>query len=45
VFCIWCFISTVSIMLCLVLAWLDWRRVNRSEPTPPERTRRLPIAA
>ena len=45
VFCIWCFISTLSITLCLVLAWLDWRRVSRSHPTPPERAGRLPIAA
>lgn len=45
VFCIWCFISTVSILLCLVLAWLDWRRVSRSHPTPPERAGRLPRAA
>lgn len=28
VFCLWCFISTVSITLCLVLAWLDWRRTR-----------------
>ena len=45
VFCIWCFISTVSITLCLILAWLDWRRVNRPQPNPPERIGRLPIAA
>jgi uncharacterized membrane protein len=45
VFCIWCFISTVSILVCLLLAWLDWRRVTREHPTPPERAGRLPIAA
>jgi uncharacterized membrane protein len=45
VFCIWCFISTVSITLCLILAWLDWRRVKRAETPPPERTGRLPLAA
>lgn len=28
-FCPWCFESTVTITLCLVLAWLDWRRVSR----------------
>jgi uncharacterized membrane protein len=29
-FCPWCFESTVTITLCLVLAWLDYRRVRRS---------------
>jgi uncharacterized membrane protein len=29
-FCPWCFESTVTITLCLVLAVLDWRRVRRS---------------
>jgi len=28
-FCPWCFESTVTITLCLVLAWLDYRRVRR----------------
>ena len=28
-FCPWCFESTVTITLCLVLAWLDLRRVRR----------------
>ena len=28
-FCPWCFESTVTITLCLVLAWLDFRRVRR----------------
>lgn len=28
-FCVWCLESTVTILLCLVLAWLDWRRVRR----------------
>ncbi len=32
VFCPWCFISTVSITTCLVLAWLDWRRTARVTP-------------
>jgi uncharacterized membrane protein len=27
-FCPWCFESTVTILLCLALAWLDWRRVR-----------------
>ena len=45
VFCIWCFISAVSILVCLLLAWLDWRRVSRSRPTPPERAGRMPLAA
>jgi hypothetical protein len=30
VFCIWCFESFVTIHLCLVLAWLDWRRTQRA---------------
>lgn len=29
VFCIWCFESFVTIHLCLLLAWLDWRRTRR----------------
>jgi uncharacterized membrane protein len=29
-FCPWCFESTVTILLCLALAWLDWRRVRGS---------------
>jgi len=28
-FCPWCFESTLTITLCLVLAWLDYRRVRR----------------
>jgi uncharacterized membrane protein len=28
-FCPWCFESTLTITLCLVLAWLDCRRVRR----------------
>ena len=28
-FCPWCFESAVTITLCLVLAWLDFRRVRR----------------
>ena len=31
-FCPWCFESTVTITLCLVLALLDWRRVRRRQP-------------
>jgi uncharacterized membrane protein len=27
-FCVWCFESTVTIVLCLALAWLDLRRVR-----------------
>ena len=27
-FCIWCFESTVTITLCLVLVLLDWKRVR-----------------
>jgi uncharacterized membrane protein len=45
VFCSWCVISTVSILLGLLLAWLDWRRVGGSGSTPPERAGRLRIAA
>jgi uncharacterized membrane protein len=33
-FCPWCFESTLTITLCLVLAWLDYRRVRRA--TSPE---------
>jgi uncharacterized membrane protein len=29
-FCVWCFESTVTIVACLVLAWLDLRRVRRT---------------
>jgi uncharacterized membrane protein len=29
-FCVWCFESTVTILLCLVLACLDWSRVRRA---------------
>jgi uncharacterized membrane protein len=29
-FCPWCFESTVTITLCLILAWLDYRRVRRT---------------
>ncbi len=32
VFCIWCFESFVTIHLCLVLAWLDRRRLVRGTP-------------
>jgi uncharacterized membrane protein len=28
-FCPWCFESTLTITLCLVLAWFDYRRVRR----------------
>lgn len=45
VFCIWCLISAVSITLCLVLGWLDWRRVTREPGPPPDRAGRLPLAA
>lgn len=45
VFCIWCLISAVSITLCLVLGWLDWRRVTREADPPPDRAGRLPLAA
>jgi uncharacterized membrane protein len=27
-FCVWCFESTVTILLCLLLAWLDLRRLQ-----------------
>lgn len=33
-FCPWCFESTVTIVLCLVLALLDLRRVRQAEPLP-----------
>lgn len=45
VFCLWCLISAVSITLCLVLGWLDWRRVSGEGDPPPDRAGRLPIAA
>jgi len=44
VFCPWCFISTVSITTCLILAWLDWRRTARVAPAPEE-SARMPLAA
>jgi uncharacterized membrane protein len=33
-FCPWCFESTVTIVVCLVLALLDLRRVRRAAPVP-----------
>jgi uncharacterized membrane protein len=33
-FCPWCFESTLTITLCLVLAWLDYRRVRRRPSGP-----------
>lgn len=33
IFCIWCFESFVTIHACLVLAWLDRRRVQRAAAT------------
>lgn len=45
VFCIWCFISAVSITICLILAWLDWRRVTRGGVPPDDEARRMPLAA
>jgi uncharacterized membrane protein len=44
VFCPWCFVSTVSITACLILAWLDWRRTAPRGPLP-EQSARLPLAA
>jgi uncharacterized membrane protein len=44
VFCPWCFISTVSITACLVLAWLDWRRTAPATP-PTDESARMPLAA
>jgi uncharacterized membrane protein len=44
VFCPWCFISTVSITTCLILAWLDWRRTAPITP-PADESARLPLAA
>lgn len=32
-FCVWCFESTVTIVLCLGLALLDWRRVRGTDAT------------
>ena len=29
VFCPWCAVSTVTITLCAILVWLDWRRLER----------------
>ncbi len=34
-FCPWCFESTVTIALCLVLALLDLRRLRLAGPVPP----------
>ncbi len=45
VFCPWCFISTVSITLCLIFAWLDWRRVTRRGTPPSDEAGRMPLAA
>ncbi len=45
VLCLWCLISAVSITACLVLAWLDWRRVSREDGPPPDEAGRLPLAA
>ena len=44
VFCPWCFISTVSITTCLILAWLDWRRTAPITP-PADESARMPLAA
>ena len=44
VFCPWCFISTVSITTCLILAWLDWRRTAPITP-PTDESARMPLAA
>jgi len=44
VFCPWCFISTVSITACLILAWLDWRRTAPVTP-PHDESARMPLAA
>lgn len=42
VFCPWCFVSTVSITACLILAWLDWRRtVHTTSPGNESVTMRL----
>jgi uncharacterized membrane protein len=37
-FCLWCFESTVTIALCLVLALLDLRRVSAPPPASAPRT-------
>ena len=44
VFCPWCFLSTVSITTCLILAWLDWRRTAPLTP-PSDESARMPLAA
>ena len=44
VFCPWCFISTVSITACLILACLDWRRTAPTTP-PTDESARMPLAA
>ena len=44
VFCPWCFISAVSITVCLILAWLDWRRTAPVTP-PTDESARMPLAA
>lgn len=45
VFCPWCFISTVSITTCLILAWLDWRRTAAPGTPPSDESARMPLAA
>lgn len=45
VFCPWCFLSAVSITLCLILAWLDWRRVTRRGSPPGDDATQMPLAA
>jgi uncharacterized membrane protein len=44
VFCLWCFLSAVSITACLILAWLDWRRTAPLIP-PDDESARMPLAA
>ena len=44
-FCLWCFVSFLSIHACLVLAILDWRRLRRGAPAPSKEPASLPLAA
>jgi uncharacterized membrane protein len=39
-FCPWCFESTLTIVVCLVLALLDLRRVRQASPYPPTKPAR-----
>ena len=44
-FCPWCFVSFLSIHACLVLAFLDWRRLRSGAPGPSKEPASMPLAA